>query len=125
LAPGRYLLLVKDRLLCPGRYTIPATANILEWGPGRLSNAGETVMLFRPDRVGDKGERQWGCVDRVTFSDGAHLEAFPTAVDPWPIQADGMGSSLTRLFTTRHGNDPNNWQAADPSPGYTKRRTGR
>jgi hypothetical protein len=38
---------------------------------------------------------------------------------PWPIQADGLGSSLERLYANAYGNDPINWRAslAGPSPG--------
>jgi hypothetical protein len=34
-----------------------------------------------------------------------------------PIDADGGGSSLSRLFPEYYGNDPNNWDAGSPSPG--------
>jgi hypothetical protein len=64
-------------------------------------------------------------VDRIAFSNGAHPGDFPNHVDPWPIKAGGYGSSLTRVFTDRYGNDPNNWQPAVPSPGSAKRRIDR
>jgi predicted outer membrane repeat protein len=35
----------------------------------------------------------------------------------WPTNADGEALSVTRIDPTRYGNDPNNWQAAAPSPG--------
>ncbi len=35
----------------------------------------------------------------------------------WPTTADGEPLSVTRIDPTRYGNDPNNWQAAAPSPG--------
>ena len=35
----------------------------------------------------------------------------------WPKAATGEVLSVTRIDTTRYGNDPNNWQAAPPSPG--------
>jgi hypothetical protein len=38
-------------------------------------------------------------------------------VDLWPTQADGAGKSLSRKVMTAYGNDPNNWQASNPSPG--------
>jgi predicted outer membrane repeat protein len=37
--------------------------------------------------------------------------------DSWPANADGEALSVTRVDPTRYGNDPNNWQAAPPSPG--------
>ncbi|MEN6426504.1 MAG: lamin tail domain-containing protein [Phycisphaerales bacterium] len=35
----------------------------------------------------------------------------------WPAAADGKALAVTRIDPTRYGNDPNNWQLADPSPG--------
>ena len=125
LAPREYLLVVKDLLLFQGRYSVPGATVVLAWGSGRLNNAGETILLCRPGELDDEGARQWICVDRVTFSDGAHPQRFPGGVDPWPAQADGQGSSLTRIFTGRYGNDPNNWRADTPSPGSAKRVPGR
>jgi hypothetical protein len=125
LAPGQYLLLVKDRLLCDARYFIPDSLDILEWGLGRLDNAGETITLSRPGQLDEQGVQHWICVDRVTFSDGAHPQEFPGGVDPWPVEAAGQGLSLTRMLWDRHGNDPDNWQAGVPSPGTAKRRGGR
>jgi len=125
LAPGAYLLLVADRLACEARYVIPVDVPVLEWGSARLNNAGDTITLSRPGQVDDEGNRYWICADRVSFSDGAHPENFPSGVDPWPVEADGQGSSLTRIFSDHYGNDPNNWQEALPSPGSAKRREGR
>ena len=125
LAPGEYLLLIADRLMCQARYTLPTGFPALEWGLGRLDDAGGTITLSRPGRIDDRGVRHWIDVDRVTFSDGAHPGSFPGGVDPWPVQANGRGSSLTRIFSNRYGDDPNNWQPAFPSPGAAKRRADR
>jgi hypothetical protein len=125
LVPGEYLLLVADRLMCQVRYVIPAEVLVLEWGSGRLDDAGGTITLSRPGQIDNRGVRHWICVDRVAFSDGAHPESFANGVDPWPVKAAGHGSSLTRIFSDRYGNDPNNWQEALPSPGSAKRRAGR
>ena len=32
-------------------------------------------------------------------------------------EADGQGLSLQRIDLAAYGNDPANWQAADPTPG--------
>ncbi len=125
LAPGEYLLLIADRLMCQVRYSLPADFPALEWGSGRLNDAGDTITLSRPGRIDNDGVRHWISVDRVTFSDGAHPGSFPSGVDPWPVSAHGRGSSLARVSSNRYANDPNNWQADFPSPGSLKRRAGR
>jgi hypothetical protein len=125
LAPREYFLLVRDRLFCTERYTIPSATQILQWPEGKLDNAGETIVLSRPGRLDDQGVRHWICVDRVAFSDGAHPENFPGKVDLWPAEADGRGSSLARSSPILYGNEPGNWEAAVPSPGAPNRRGGR
>jgi len=125
VAPGEYLLLIGDRLMCQVRYALPADFPALEWGSGRLSDVGDTITLSRPGRMDDGGIRHWICEDRVSFSDGAHPGSFPGGSDPWPIAAAGRGSSLTRIFANRYGGDPNNWQPVFPSPGAAKRRPDR
>jgi predicted outer membrane repeat protein len=37
--------------------------------------------------------------------------------NPWPRGDLAAGRAVTRIDVTRYGNDPNNWQLADPSPG--------
>ena len=113
MAPGEYLLLVKDKDAFDSGY--PAAAGgvqIFEWSPGRLNNAGEKVQLSKPgDEV--EGTRYYIRVDRVNYSDGSH----PVGDDPWPTEPDGTGKSLTRKVSADYSNDPENWIAADPSPG--------
>ena len=113
MAPGEYLLLVKDKGAFDSAY--PAATGgvqIFEWGPGRLSNAGEKLQLSKPgDQVEDK--RYYIRTDRVIYSDGSH----PAGDDPWPTGPDGYDKSLTRKVPADYGNDPDNWTAADPSPG--------
>lgn len=114
LMPGEFLLLVKDRNTFLSRY--PAAGNnaqLLEWGPGRLDNAGEQIQLLKP---GDEfeGTRYYILIDKVKYSDGSHPDGRP---DLWPPQADGDGFSLSRINPDGYGNDVINWQAAPPSPG--------
>ena len=113
MAPGEYLLLVRDKDVFESGYTGAAdNVQIFEWGSGRLNNAGEKVQLSKPgDQVDDV--RYYIRVDRVNYSDGSHL----AGEDPWPAGPDGYGKSLTRKVPTDYGNDPENWTAADPSPG--------
>lgn len=113
MAPGEYLLLVKDRGAFDSAYPAAATGvQIFEWGLGRLNNAGEKLQLSKP---GDEVEetRYYIRADRVNYSDGSH----PAGGDPWPMEPDGYGKSLMRKVPADYGNDPDNWTAADPSPG--------
>jgi hypothetical protein len=47
-------------------------------------------------------------IDRVVYGD----------VAPWPTNADGFGQSLQRWSFAAYGNDPANWSAAAPTPGF-------
>jgi hypothetical protein len=113
MAPGEHLLLVKDKDVFESRYTsVPGNVQIFEWGPGRLDNAGEKIQLSKPGDEVD-GIRYYIRVDCVNYSDGSH----PADEDPWPAEPDGQSKSLTRKILADYGNDPENWIAADPSPG--------
>jgi len=114
MAPGEYLLLVKDMAAFDSAYpTAAGGVQIFEWGVGRLNNAGEKIQLSKP---GDqaKGARYYIRVDRVNYSDGSH----PIGEDPWPSEPDGFGKSLMRIVPVDYGNDSENWTPADPSPGF-------
>lgn len=116
LQPGEPLLLIRDAAAMRA-YQVPAGVQTLIWGSGRLDNAGGRLRLLKPGDVDLAGTRYWIVVDTVNYSDGSHEQRFPRGIDPWPVEADGFGSSLTRLAPTRYGNDPNNWHAAPPTPG--------
>jgi hypothetical protein len=113
---GGYLLVVKNPDAFAWRY--PAVPGGIVYGPysGKLSNGGENVEISMPGDE-DAGTRHYIRVDRVNYSDGSHPDDCPGGADLWPIQADGAGSSLTRIDPNLHGNDPNNWNAGPPSPG--------
>ncbi len=116
LARGEYLVVAKDpTAVLP--YGIPSTARVFSWPSGKLANQGERIHLVKPGDVDAKGNRYWIEVDRVNYSDGSHGKGFPRGVDPWPAGADGEGFSLSRMRSPRYGNDPNNWEAAIPTPG--------
>ncbi|UCG60157.1 MAG: hypothetical protein JSU70_11655, partial [Phycisphaerales bacterium] len=117
VASGECILMVKDPAMFGARYTAPEGTQIFAWGAGRLDNGGEKVQISMPGDVDIEGVRHYIRVDRVRYSDGSHPDDFTSGVDPWPTGADGLGSSLTRLFPQYYGNDPDNWQAAAPSPG--------
>ena len=120
LAPGEYLLLVRDLAVLQTVYDVPAGVQVLEWGKGRLANSGDTIQISTPGDENVDGTRSWIPADSVTYSDGSHPENFAAGVDSWPAQADGKGMALARIDPQADGNDPANWQAAPPSPGTAK-----
>jgi hypothetical protein len=117
LGNGEYLLLVGDSVAFSAKYDVPAGVQIFEWGDGNLDNAGEKIQLSMPGDVDLQGRRQWIRIDRVNYSDGSHPDDTPGADDPWPIDTDGTGYSLSRIVPADYGNDPINWKAEIPSPG--------
>jgi hypothetical protein len=114
-----YALVVKDPAAFTWRYggIVPGGVQVFGSYDGKLSNAGEKVELSMPGDVDKFGTRYYIRIDRINYSDGSHPEDCPGGVDLWPVQADGTGKSLGRINTSLYGNDPNNWDAGDPSPG--------
>ncbi|MBP7049513.1 MAG: lamin tail domain-containing protein [Phycisphaerae bacterium] len=117
LGPGEYLVLTKDLTAFKATYAVPAGMQVLAWTFGRLTDDSEKVQLSRPGEVEDDDAREWIRVDRVAYSDGSHPEDFADGVDPWPVEANGQGKSLSRIDPQTYGNDPANWQPAPPTPG--------
>jgi hypothetical protein len=114
MAADEYILLVGNRSAFDSEFPgVPEGVQIFEWQLGRLDNGGEKIQLSKPgDEI--EGSRYYIRVDRVNYSDGSH----PVGADPWPVEADGYGASLSRLSSQHYGNDPNNWTVADPpTPG--------
>lgn len=119
LPPNGYLLVVPfdpaaDLVALAAFRARYGTNSALIVGPysGRLDNAGETVVLLRPDRPQapprpDAGYVPYLLVDRVAYLD----------VEPWPVAADGGGASLQRLAPSLYGNDPAHWKAEAPTAG--------
>lgn len=120
-ANGQALIVSFDPVNAPSalgaflnKYNIDPGVPIFGPYSGRLDNGGESVELYKPDApqagTADAGFVPYVLVDRVRYSD----------VAPWPIAADGAGSSLQRLSPEDYGNDPINWVAANPNPGPTQ-----
>ena len=102
-----YLLVVKDTTAFTSKYgSMPPAVQVLGPYAGQLSNGGEKVEIGMPGDVDSEGVRQYIRIDLVNYDDEGL----------WPTEPDGYGSSLSRLFPQYYGNDPNNWQAASPSP---------
>lgn len=105
LEPGERLVVAKNPAAFLERYDDP---EIRVLGPydGRLDNSGEKITLARPgDKAGDR--RYYIRVDRVVYENRW----------PWPCEAAGGGRSLKRVAVLAYGNDVDNWQAAEPTPG--------
>lgn len=113
IQPGQRILLVNNLQAFNARYSgVPAGTVILQWQSGRLANEGEAVQISMP---GDKefGEdRYFIRQDRVSYNNKGN----------WPVEADGMGKSLTHIHPMETGNnytdDSTHWTAADPTPGW-------
>lgn len=92
------------------KYNIPTNTLLLGPWSGKLNNSGDTVELERPDNPNISALETvvpYYVVEKVAYADAA----------PWPVSADGGGSSLQRIEPTLFANDPCNWQAAAPTAG--------
>lgn len=109
LRPGQVVLLTN---LTPSafrtKYQIPAAIEVFGGYSGNLNNGGEAVILQKPGVPYQNANLEtvvpYIDIDRVTYSPAA----------PWPIAANGGGSSLERINPYAFGDDPVNWRA---SPG--------
>ncbi len=109
--PGDTLLLSEFR----EAYSIPESVKVVGPYQGRLSNNGEHFRLERPQAPDVQGGSvSWVIVDELAYSDQS----------PWPSEADGNGGSLQRRMSDgpelARGNDPTNWESAEPSPGTVR-----
>ncbi len=103
LAPGQYLLLVRDRKAFESRYGA-SVVQTFEY-TGRLSNDGEHLQLINSDSE---------LIIDFIYNDQL----------PWPEAADGEGKSL--VFTGKVQNDPSSWEQSrvrGGSPGEAEVKT--
>jgi hypothetical protein len=113
LAASEHILLVRNLSAFESEFGADiGGVQVFVWELGKLDNGGEKVELSKPGDEVD-GERYYIRVDRVNYSDGLH----PVGDDPWPTEADGNGSSISRIVPFEYGNDVINWKATSPSPG--------
>ena len=116
IGPHSYLLAVKNLTAFNTQFPGVSTQKV-QWTSGKLNDDGETIELSMPGDVDETGDQKYIRIDRVVYSDGSHPEDFNGISDPWPVWANGLGYSLTRVNYNNYGNDPNNWAAYVPSPG--------
>lgn len=90
-------------------FGIASDTRIIGGWDGQLSDSGEEVRLLRPDvpPAGNPALIPRVAEDTVLYDDSA----------PWPVLADGGGSSLARGIPTSFGGSATNWTAAPPTPG--------
>ena len=92
-----------------GLTTATVASGLVGGYTGRLNNSFGRVELQQPDAAPS---------DDPTFI--PHVTADEVLYDdlaPWPVAADGDGSSLNRTAATAYGNAASSWEAATPSPG--------
>ncbi len=117
---GGHLFVVKHPEAFSQRYPRIQAETIVGPYDGQLSDAGESLELSMPGDTDGDDEVHYIRIDQVNYSDGSHPENCPASVDLWPVGADGSGQSLVRKTLADYGNDPDNWQAASPTPENTR-----
>ena len=91
---------------------LPVSLRVMGPYGGKLSNDGEAVRLRRPDAPQAPGSPDAGMVPYVVVDEVVYNDAYP-----WPVEADGFGSSLQRRRPLDYANDPVNWGAASATAG--------
>ncbi len=113
-AGGLLVLTAADPATFRQRHSIPANVPVLGPFAGVLQDSGELLQLKKPDGpqtdLAGVVHVPYIVVDEVRYNDKA----------PWPIAADGTGSSLERAKADAYSNDPQNWHASPgpASPGF-------
>ncbi|MDE0819742.1 MAG: CotH kinase family protein [Opitutales bacterium] len=113
LGPGllpadAYGVLVRNLAAFQVRYPdVPSASILSEWGSGRLSNGGETILA-----TGADGQT----ILEVSFQDGDSTDP----LNLWPREPDGQGPSLVPSGAGADPSDPAWWKASSKiggSPG--------
>ncbi len=120
LLPGEFLLLVSfdpeadlwSLAAFLDTYGAEMSATVLGPYVGNLPNSGGAIRLCRPDETTTPTESDdetfpYILTDQVNYSSEA----------PWPEGASSTGQSLQRQVSGAYGNDPLNWQVAEPTAG--------
>jgi hypothetical protein len=112
-AGGVVLIAGVEPMVFRAKYGVPAGVGIFGPYSAKLQDSGERLELQRPDTPDTNGVVPYITVDEVRYGDHA----------PWPVVADGEGSSLQRFVLGGYGNDPTNWFASGLTPGAANRPT--
>ena len=94
-------------------YSLTQAPQILGPWTGNLSNGGERIRIERPDywEVPTDGSPAFFpmvTVETITYKD----------TSPWPLEADGLGSSLAKTTPANWGDTGEEWEARyPPTPG--------
>jgi hypothetical protein len=104
IQPGGFVLIGRNLASLRSMVNDPS---VTITGPlkGNLSHKGETLLLM---------DAQGRARDMVIYTDRT----------PWPLGADGLGSSLERICPQAIGSDPNNWASSANSSGAARRISG-
>ena len=121
LSPGGYLLLTRFDPVAETavmtrfreHYGVKDGVPIIGPFDGRLANEGEMVLLLRPDNSQGLGRDDAGFVPYLTVESLSYDNR-----EPWPGNSHGTGLSLQRKAANRFGDEPSNWFAAAPTPGW-------
>lgn len=96
LPPNGYMLVCRDISALRAFYQEPSLEAVA-MSKGKLSQKGESLFLL---------DGQGRIRDCVVYKDRS----------PWPLGADGYGSSLERICPSADGSDPSNWAASACEP---------
>lgn len=96
IMPQGYLVVVEDRLVFATNYG--ASIPLVGVYNGTLDHGGETLSLIKPG--GTNGDDV--VIDAVAYNDKA----------PWPVEADGYGSSLQLIDPAQDNRRVGNWAAS-------------
>ena len=105
LAADGYGLLVRNRAAFKMRYPdVSDEAILAEWGSGRLSNGGESILITSADEQ---------IVASFSFQDGDPEDE----TNLWPQEPDGLGPSLVPTGEGVDASDPAWWSASGRDGG--------
>lgn len=88
------------------KFSVPDSVDVFGPWSGELNNAGEKIELEYPGSADPMLAFfvPYYTAEKIDYQDSP----------PWPVEADGRGSSLQRLRFYEFANDPQNWKADSP-----------